>query len=118
MCDRMITLRACDRLYRQVRACGAVPAEVIGNFRCNRSATGCDLRCYGRARIEAMRGKRAAATSGIARNTFERDCFAALGANLAAGMNHLLNWLGKQASAIEAVTPAPAPTPALTPTNS
>ena len=30
---------------------GAVPAEVIGNCRCNRSATGCDLRCYGRARI-------------------------------------------------------------------
>jgi hypothetical protein len=51
---------------------------------------------------EAMRANRAAAAiSGIARNTFERDCLAALEANLAAGMNHL-NWLGKQASAMEA----------------
>jgi hypothetical protein len=30
---------------------GAVPAEVTGNFRCNRSATGCDPRRYGRARM-------------------------------------------------------------------
>jgi hypothetical protein len=50
---------------------------------------------------EAMNANRAAAISGIARNTFERDCLAALEANLAAGMNHL-NWLGKQASAMEA----------------
>lgn len=118
MCDRMITLRACDRLYRQVRACGAVPAEVIGNS----AATGLQLAAICAATAahesEAMRANRAAATSGIARNTFERDCFAAPGANLAAGMNHLLNWLGKQASAIEAVTPTPTPTPTLTPANS
>jgi hypothetical protein len=36
-----------------------------------------------------------------ARNTFERDAYAAAEANLSAGMNHL-NWLGKQASEMEA----------------
>jgi hypothetical protein len=36
-----------------------------------------------------------------ARNTFERDAFASIEANLTAGMNHL-NWLGKQASEMEA----------------
>jgi hypothetical protein len=45
-----------------------------------------------------------------ARNSYERDAFASFEASLTAGMNHL-DWLGKQATAIEAARGAEAKGP-------
>jgi hypothetical protein len=45
-----------------------------------------------------------------ARNLYERDAFASFEASLTAGMNHL-NWLGKQATAVEAARAAEAKGP-------
>ena len=46
-----------------------------------------------------------------ARNTYERDAYASIEANLAAGMNHLA-WPGKQAAEVEAARAAKAETEA------